>query len=620
MNLNHSKNRRWICLLLSTCLFIESGYAATGLNQGMIDTAKTFFNKTGMGKTQTVGEWFTKVKANIPAEYLKQLEPWAKENKNKTLPSFVVQIKNTTQLGKHIAISFTLDGKKSEWTIKQDTKGIALSNGIAIAHQNELEKMTLIQTNRQPKPMTFKEFKEHALKSPEWGIKYYRNLRQLSIDMENYQTLFIGKKTKKSAFNFKHNLFIESAYAQAEKVKKAKDTELLTDRDGNETEVKTCPAGAWGATYNYEKGYCEKTDDKFKGNPLNFPITAEYKCPPSEQGLPQMDCNPMVFGYDKEATPENKLRICVELKPKENFSRKCDEEAGPINSAADLSAMLSSVDKIAGTNDGDMYNYLHDYINIFRGWCLDDDEQKDNQKFPFLGKDNQSYTADDFKTKFREEWKGDEEGQKDKGVKDSNFHSREACAVMFNRLKFLEPRPRSPSTINEEQDCVEKDKIKSDKSGSSISESFETDKICKTPSLADQFIKKDKEDSASNRFCRSGNHTAAGSDHIAPDCAFGAGLVVGAGVAMFGCWAAGCLKKKKSKTKVITNTVVKEVPGTTITKEVIKEVQGATIIKEVPGPTIYKDREVIKYIERPLPEGSEDVNPSDPNRPGPGGD
>lgn len=645
MNLNHSKKRRWICLLLSACLFVESGYAATGLNQDMIDTAKTFFNKTEMGKVQTVGEWYNKVKANIPAEYLKQLEPWAKENKNKTLPPFTVQIKNTTQIGKYIVVSFTLDGKKSEWTIKQDAKGISLSNGKAVAHQNELEKMNLSQ-DRQPFTMSFKEFKERSLKNPEWGKNYINNLRQFYADMEKYQPLFLKKKSKKTSFHFqKQDLFIEKAYAQQEDGQTVNDKEI---NSGYNTPSKSCVVAGWAGVYVDSNGFCTKYPQNLRNTDQDSKdaidrvatVSPLYnKCPTG-----QIDCNPYVYGYTKNATSENPERHCVDLKPKEGVSVSCDDKAGPIKSAQDLKDMLSRADKIVGTKDGDMLKNLRENIKTFRAWCLTKSEQDDDSTFPFQGRDNQNYTEQDFTQKFSaDEYKGNEAGLKGTGANDSNYHSRMACATMFNRLKFLDASENGNGGNggkNGDDPCKDKHKGGASTGGAGGTDStggtggnggknLETNEKCPIPApgLGDKFVNKNKEDSPSRRFCRSGTHPSE-SDHISTGCAFGAGVVVGAAGTLLACFLAGCFKKKKTKTKVITNTntVVKEVPGATITKEVIKEVPvpGPTIIKEVPGPT----KEVIKYVPIPTPppppspppnEGSEDVNPSGPNRPGPDG-
>lgn len=623
MNLNHSKNRRWICLLLSTCLFVESGYAATGLNQDMIDTAKTFFNKTEMGKTQTVGEWFNKVKANIPAEYLKQLEPWAKENKNKTLPPFTVQIKNTTQLGKYIVVSFTLDGQKSEWTIKQDTKGIALSNGKATAHQKELEKMTLSQNN-MPFTMSFKEFKERSLKNPEWGKNYIKNLRQFYADMEKYQPLFLNKKSKKTSFRFqKQDLFIEKAYAQEEISASENQT---NEDDGYETyegrRYKSCVVAGWSGVYDEKNGFCGKHPEDLK---LHDPkpgedvlaISSNYtKCPTG-----QTDCNPFPYGLDPNAPSDDpEKRICVDLKPKAGTSVSCNKLATPVNSAEELKAMLIKVDKALGKTEGDTLQTLKDQIKTFRSWCLTKSEQDDSNTFPFQGRNNKDYTEQDFTKKFKAgEFKGNEAGQEGTGVKDSNYHSRIACATMFNRLKFLDPSEAGNGNggKNNKGPCDEENKGGATTGGIG-GKNLETNEKCPTPSLADQFINKDKGDSSSNRFCRSGNHTDAGSDHIAPVCAFGAGLLVGAAGAMLGCLAAGCFKKKKKK--IITNTITVTKPGETVIQRV--EVPGPTVIKEVPGPTKEVIKEVIKYVPVPTPPppppnngGSEDVNTDYTGRP-----
>jgi len=579
MNFSHSRNRRWISLFLSASLFVESGYAAPGLSQRMTEDIKNVLNKSSIGKSQTVGEWFQKAKPNLPVDVVRQIKHWVLENQSKPVPAFSVQIKNSAKLGKYISVSFTLEGKKIEWTINQDKKGFYLANGDENSKPKKLTKIDLTE-NILPTDMSFKEFKALALKNPEWGIRFIKNMRQLSFEMEKYQGLFLDKKTKnakKSAFNGKSNLLLPIAYAQtfpesatvknildssqdgepiddptattpappegtgkdkinstAESSKQGQQatTHLpLPDGDTDYEEVdgkrfKTCPVGSWGGLYNINNGFCEKSPPELKyDKDLDFEpkLTANFTCP---QGPTYIDCNPLVYGFKKEATEDGpNSRICVKLQPKESVSRQCDSNAPPIKTAQDLKDMLNGVDKVLGTSEGSYLKVLKDNIQMFRSWCLTTNQQNDDKAFPFLGQ-KEDFTEDHFTKKFDRVWKGNENGKElDGKTKDSNYHNREACATMFNRLKFL----NEPPTEEKKPDIAASDTAAKVKAGE---EAFlNGSKAGPNPV--------DSKYAASSAFCTGSQFT---------------GCIVGAAViGVLACAIAGCFKGKK-RTKIIQGT------------------------------------------------------------------
>ncbi len=278
--------------------------------------------------------------------------------------------------------------------------------------------------------------------------------------------------------------------------------------------------------------------------------------------------------------------------------------------------MLSQVDKVVESkNDGDMLLNLREQIKTFRSWCLTKTQQDDNVKFPLLGQNDYEYKDSDFTAKFSEkEYKGNEAGQEGMGGNDSNFHNREACATMFNRLKFHDPSKDEGGGNGNKGPCDESivggGKTPGGNGAVVDKGSFETDKICKKDSILEGYLGSNKPPPKSNGMC------LATDGGLSRPCTFITGLALGAGGALLICFLTkSCGSKKKKETKIITKTEIKEVkvPGETITNEVIKEVSGPTVIQEV-----IKEVKVPVYIDRPPPPpppnngGSEEETPRDP--------
>ncbi len=406
-----SKIHRSICLFLSASLFVESGFAAPSLSQTTITTAKEYLNATGMGKIQTLGEWFEKAKEYLDEDVIERMNYWVSQNKNKTIPPLTVKQVNTAKKGKYLLLTFKVDGHNVEYELHQDKNGPYIYSYGTVLRESDWTDSTLIEQVMRTDPiLTYKQFRKLADKSPEWGVKYLNGLRQLQIEMERGQKVLFPKEKKTSSYFY----------------------ELAIPHSYGEQVENGCQLAGWGGVWDSTNGNCTKSESPGK--------YAQYTC--SNKG--EIDCNPMIYGYKKGTD-----RFCVPLVPKEDVSAKYCDEKNPIYNAADFKKMTDQVDKVEGRNPGSTLMMIKGHITVFKERCLTSDQMNNADYLPFSKM--KDVTENTFAKKFPAMQR---DGQ------DRNAHNRLACKAFFHRLQFLEDtvaeqKPQTtPGVPTDQKKCI----------------------------------------------------------------------------------------------------------------------------------------------------------------------
>jgi len=656
MNLSRSRNRRWICLFLSTSLFMESGYsAAPGLSQMTINDAKSFLNSTGIGKSQTVGTWFEKAKSKLDADTIATMTPWVNNNKNKKMPSLSVMIKNSASKGKYLSLNFNFEGEKVEFELHED-KELYVTQGKKEYRENDLELSKLFPSrniaqasnSKSPSPTTYKnfdpflsyaDFKKYAQKDPEWGIKYMKALRATLADMEEQQKTFFSKKKNKKSVSYFYDLAIPSAYAQNQDQDPIWNKDEFPDQappeskntgNGEESSSKqrsskssnhsnapeTCIVAGWIGTYLPESGNCTTLKDKAtKFNAIEMDFYNNYVkydgC-----GKDQIDCNPAAYGVDIK----NGKRWCVPLQPKQKVSSvECDNKI-KITSPQALKDMMADVEKMYPDLDYFKYNALKPkwVDGIWKEHCFsptqrkqfEDEEKQKTGSSSFTKMISEMRTAVENNTfkpgQFAQHFNANFPTDGDAGNHFKNHHDQLACETVFKRMAFL--------------DGITEEKKKEDKGGGGAAiipgkycppGSVETgcDPTAKPPGTGIVDDGKKATDPAP------GSEGARMCPKEGQDGSTGCKLGIGLGIAALVVGMIALFRKRKKKTKVINNTIVKEgTPGAKGDKGDKGDPGTTTIIHVKPPPKPPPpDPEPPSGVEEPISPNN------DPNRPDPSG-
>jgi hypothetical protein len=411
MMTNRSKIHRLLCITLSACLFVQQGNTAPSLEQKNINSAKDFLNKTGMGRSQTLGQWFDLAKEYLDEEVVAVLEIWVAQNSTVPMPPVEVKLVNTKTTGKYLSLKFKVGTRDLTFELRQDKNGPLLKRDGVSFTLDELmtsdSMQKVMSTHAQILP--YNVFRQKAEIDPEWGVKYLRGLRDLIVTMEESHKVFL--KTNKKTSQLFIEEFIPRAYAEAP------EFDLGTE----------CPVAGWGGTWNAESGHCLKSAE----GPMKDGL-ADYTCEnPSE-----IDCNPLVFGYKTDGG-----RFCVPKVPKEQVSAQYCDKLNPITRPEDLAAMLKKNDEILGIDGNNQASKwgLFKLVEMYKGMCLSSSQMKDDTYLPFAKMRNVGTEA--FDQKFP--------GSGTKDNPDKNFHNREACRAFFNRIAFLDElnQPNQPPAI-----------------------------------------------------------------------------------------------------------------------------------------------------------------------------
>lgn len=412
MNRTRSKVHKSICLFLSASLFVEAGFAAPSLSQTTITTAKEYLNATGMGKTQTLGEWFEKAQDYLDEDIIERMNYWVAQNKNKTIPPLTVKQVNTAKKGKYLLLTFKVDANKVEFELHQDKQGPYISSYGTVLRESDWTDSTLIeQAMRTPPVLSFAQFKNLSEKNPEWGVKYLTALRKLVSSMEETQYTLFGSD-KKTASHFS-NFLLPYSYAD----------------EGNPHE---CVLAGWVGVFVDGSANCSRSKS---------PGDTYSKC-----GKSKIDCNPMIFGYNQKGE-----RHCAPLNPKEIVSAEFCDKLNPINNANDLKNMLGKVSQLNQEDKGLTMMRFKALVSQYKEVCLTSDQQKSNFMTP---EKMRNATEADFLPRYKvvTENSGD----------DRSLHNRKACAAVFRRVAFLEetvaeikPITQTPITQIPNQDqCI----------------------------------------------------------------------------------------------------------------------------------------------------------------------
>lgn len=420
----YKKIHKPLCVFFSATMFIQSGFAgtpSTSLTKTDIESIKKHFNSLGMGKEQTLEEWYQKAQKTLDPDFRLALSKWVEQNKSLKIPNIEVNQKFTKLNGKYFLFKFSINKTESlNFELHKDKNGFFLVvNNKHYREKDILTKNNTLISNQKTVEnsisngpfLEYNYFRKLAKSNPELGLKYARGFRELlkSMEQSQYSLLFNKNKRKVSLFEI-----------------------LLTKSFAQNADIEpSCLIGAWFGQKDENTKFCDKIHDVENTLTLN-----PYECPIID-GKAYISCNPYIFGYASDVPVvqgENKMLPphCVPQRPKEEVSVECDKKS-PLNSTQDLEKMLNNIDYLdvnklgKKDNPGFAIRTLKNFLDQFAKACFKNPDDS-NQLIADIKADRN--------TKYYERF--DKHPGKKNDASDPEFHNRAACEVVYKRLAFLD--------------------------------------------------------------------------------------------------------------------------------------------------------------------------------------
>jgi len=330
---------------------VAMGAQAERLSKNNIQSA---FEKLGLNKSITIGDFYKKNKDLFPEGLQKQIEPFADQFKNQQMPSFeVVEVKNSKG---EVTSAIRLTGESQLYNIQM----FGEENKYARFENTDLTEQEILNFNlmieklyyREPRlrkqvggsdkartvesltPIEYQTFKRGKYGIPEiskevWKTftieekaQYIYNMRKLWTDslqvieaQEKFKNSSSSQKTKTSYFKLLIDSVLEKAVA---------DAPVWVKQGGLKDDVgsDTCVVAGYISKYN-KKRVCDTQNIKQTYDFTENSIAKKaFEDCPSDQG--QIACNPYIYGLNSAGKG-----ICIKVEGRNSEFQKATHSAGP---------------------------------------------------------------------------------------------------------------------------------------------------------------------------------------------------------------------------------------------------------------------------------------------------
>ncbi len=456
------KMRNGLCLFLSAILFVQSGFAGTpqsSLTKADINATKKHFSSLGMGKSQTLAEWFEKAQKTLDPEMMNDLAYWVEQNRAEKIPALNIETRTDKSKNKYLIISFETENKKrTTFEMHRDDKGLYLTankktfrandfkafDSIAKAHQPSNNRLPKYAMNRPI--ISYQQLRDISKSDPQWGVKYLTEIRKLVTDMEKYQGAVLFKDEKRKGAS----VSIDFGFSTAEAQNFAQFTSAQDD----------CIVAGYLGVYDVKTGNCGKMGEKdanstsdgeytpegkefVKGLKEDYGLHLDNKC--TGQGM--TSCNPNLYCLQESGDP-----YCAPLVPATKTSIDVCESQAPIKSSDELKKCFENVDKKLNRDEKNKTEDLikNSYLSKWNAACLRNDQTDKDVLKEIAGKREtpDAELAKIFQKKF---------DKVDNSGTDRNEHNRNACLAIYKRLSHLNDLYEDKVTETKES-CEQKEK------------------------------------------------------------------------------------------------------------------------------------------------------------------